>query len=72
MSEQFLTISQFAKEIGVTPLTIKRWEKKGLLYPHHTSPTGYRYYTYEQVEQYKAKYYKKHNDVLTPDADVNE
>lgn len=49
---RFLKISDFADEIGVTTVTLRNWEKQGLLVPHHKSPTGYRYYTEQQVEDF--------------------
>ena len=49
---KFLKISDFAEEIGVTTVTLRIWERQGLLIPHHKSPTGYRYYTEQQVEDF--------------------
>ena len=49
---KFLKISDFAEEIGVTTVTLRNWERQGLLIPHHKSPTGYRYYTEQQVEDF--------------------
>lgn len=47
----FLKIGEFASRIGVTPTTLREWEKRGWLVPHHRSPSGYRYYSEEQVKQ---------------------
>lgn len=52
---QYYTSTEFAKQIGVVKNTLLNWEKKGLLLPHHTSPTGRRYYTQEQVDEYFKK-----------------
>ena len=49
-SKQFYKISEFAEMVGVTAVTLRNWERKGLLTPHHVSPTGYRYYTLQQLE----------------------
>lgn len=49
---EFLCISEFGKRIGVTAVTLRKWEERGLLKPHHKSPTGYRYYSTKQVEDY--------------------
>ena len=49
---QLITIGEFAKLIGKTPLTLKNWEKKGKLMPAYVDAvTKYRYYTKEQVEE---------------------
>lgn len=49
---QFYKISEFAKLIGVTPVTLRSWEKSNILVPHHRSPTGYRYYSEKQLSDY--------------------
>lgn len=49
---RFLKISDFADTIGVSTVTLRNWERQGLLLPHHKSPTGYRYYTEEQAEAF--------------------
>ena len=56
---KFLKISDFADEIGVTTVTLRNWEKQGLLIPHHKSPTGYRYYTEQQIEDFLNGKYKR-------------
>ena len=51
-SVTYLKISEFSQRIGVSPVTLRAWERRGWLLPHHRSPSGYRYYTEEQVQQY--------------------
>ena len=46
----FYTIHKFAKLCGVTPQTLRNWDKAGKLTPHHTAPNGYRYYTQQQLD----------------------
>ena len=36
---------------GVTPQTLRNWDKSGKLHPHHTSENGYRYYSEEQWQK---------------------
>ncbi|RTZ60685.1 MAG: IS607 family transposase, partial [Gammaproteobacteria bacterium] len=43
-------IGEFAKRLGVTPLTIRRWIYKGLLKPLKT-PTGRYRFTEEHLKQ---------------------
>lgn len=49
---EYLKITEFAKLIGVTSTTLRTWEERGILKPHHRSPTGYRYYTRSQADDY--------------------
>jgi len=49
---EFLTISEFAKAIGVAEVTLRQWDKSGKLKPHHRMPGGKRVYSSEQVEGY--------------------
>ena len=49
---KFYKIGEFAKMIGVSQVTLREWEKRGLFKPHHKSPTGFRFYSDEQYEDY--------------------
>lgn len=44
--------NEFAKKIGVTVLTLQRWDNKGLLVADRT-PTNRRYYTDAHLRQYQ-------------------
>lgn len=46
---EYYTINKFAKIIGVTPQTLRNWDRSGKLHPHHTSSNGYRYYSEDQL-----------------------
>ena len=48
---RYFTINKFSKIVGVTPQTLRNWDKTGKLKPHHTTDNGYRYYSEEQVNQ---------------------
>ena len=48
----FYRISEFANKLGVSSSTLRNWEKRGWLKPHHVTPSGYRYYSEEQYEQF--------------------
>lgn len=45
----YYSIGEFAKLIGKTEQTLRNWDKKDILKPHHIAPTGYRYYSQEQL-----------------------
>lgn len=48
---KYYTIHEFSKLVGKTPQTLRNWNKKGLLVPHHTGANGYRYYSHDQLKQ---------------------
>ena len=48
---KYYSIREFAKILGVSTQTLRNWDKKGKLHPHHTSSNGYRYYSHEQLNQ---------------------
>ena len=49
MYKKYLTIKEAAKLLGVTPLTLRNWEKKGKLIPYRHPINNYRLYTPEQI-----------------------
>ena len=46
---KYYTINEFSKLIGKSPQTLRNWDKKGYLIPHHKGRNGYRYYSEEQL-----------------------
>jgi site-specific DNA-methyltransferase (adenine-specific) len=48
--ENYLTISQVARLVGVNPQTIRRWDKAGKFISSRHPINNYRVYTHEQVE----------------------
>lgn len=49
---KYYSISEFAKIIKVTPQTLRNWDKKNILKPHHTTEYGKRFYSQEQLNKY--------------------
>ena len=49
--KQYYSINEFSKILGVSAQTLRNWDNKGKLKPHHTSTNGYRYYSHEQLSQ---------------------
>ena len=45
------TTTQFAKLIGVDPMTLRRWDKNGTLKPIHIGTNHHRRYTDEHLRQ---------------------
>lgn len=53
----FLSSVDFAEKVGVTPQTVREWDRRGIVVPMHRSITGIRHYTQEQVDVYLAGQY---------------
>lgn len=49
---KYYSIGQFAELIGKTEQTLRNWDKKGVLKPHHVTESGYRYYSQEQLNHF--------------------
>ena len=49
--DKYYSMSQFSKILGVSSQTIRSWEAKGILYPHHKVGNGFRYYSQEQLDK---------------------
>ena len=48
---KYCSIYKFSKIIGVSAQTLRNWDANGKLHPHHTTVSGYRYYSDEQLNQ---------------------
>ena len=49
MNGKLMTIGKFCKKLGVSQSTIRRMESKGLLKPFYVAPSGFRYYSEDQI-----------------------
>lgn len=47
----YYAIGDAAKLIGVTIQTLRDWDRKGKLKPHHVAESGFRYYSQDQINQ---------------------
>lgn len=50
MPKKFLTVNEVAKILGITPLTVRNWDKKGQLIAYRNPVNNYRLYKTEDVE----------------------
>ena len=48
---KYYSIHEFSKIIGVSAQILRKWDANGKLHPHHTTVSGYRYYSDEQLNQ---------------------
>ena len=71
-SVAFYKTNEFAQRIGVSSNTLRIWDERGWLKPHHRSPSGYRYYSDEQVEQYFTKGIQRVENNSIKGGDVDE
>ncbi len=51
MEGRFMTIKQAAKILGVTPLTLRNWDKNGKLPTTRHPMSNYRIYKTEDIEK---------------------
>ena len=59
----YYSIHEFSKILGVSAQTLRNWDKNGKLHPHHTTASGYRYYSQEQLNE--VLHIKPKNDRIT-------
>jgi len=50
--EEYLTINKVSKLLGVSPQTLRNWDKSNKLKPHHISVNGYRYYSKSDLNKF--------------------
>ena len=50
MTKRYLTIKEAAEIIGVTPLTLRNWDKAGKLKAYRNPINHYRVYKPEEIE----------------------
>lgn len=50
MEKKYLTIKEAAKFLGVSPLTLRNWDKSGKLKAFRHPINNYRLYSREQIE----------------------
>lgn len=55
MTKKYLTIKQAAQLIGVTPLTLRNWDKKGKLAAIRHPVNNYRVYDLSDLENFLNK-----------------
>jgi DNA (cytosine-5)-methyltransferase 1 len=55
MEKKYYTIKQTAKILGVTPLTLRNWDKRGKLKPYRHPVNNYRIYKHQQLELFLRK-----------------
>ncbi len=49
---QYITIKKAAKLLHVTPLTLRNWDRRGILKPYRHPVNNYRIYRLDQIETF--------------------
>ena len=55
MNERYLSLKEVSRIIGVTSLTLRNWDKKGLLTAYRNPVNNYRVYRYSDVADFLAE-----------------
>ena len=55
MKQKYFTIKEVAKLLGVTPLTLRNWDKSGKLRAYRNPINNYRIYKPEEIELFLRK-----------------
>ena len=51
MPKKYLTVKEVARLLGITPLTVRNWDKKGQLIAYRNPVNNYRLYKIEDIEE---------------------
>lgn len=55
MECKYISIKEVARMLGVTPLTLRNWDKKGTLTAYRNPVNNYRVYRLDQVELFQRR-----------------
>ena len=55
MERQYISIKDAAHMLGVTPLTLRNWDKKGILTAYRNPVNNYRVYRLDQIELFQRR-----------------
>ena len=55
MEYKYISIKKAAETLGVSPLTLRNWDKKGTLVAYRNPINNYRVYRMDQVELFLRK-----------------
>ncbi len=55
VTKKYLTVKEVAKILGVTPLTLRNWDKAGKLVAYRNPINNYRTYKPEEIELFLRK-----------------
>jgi len=62
--KSYLTVKEAANLLGVTPLTLRNWDKEGKLKALRNPINNYRIYKTEEIELFLRKIESKHKLIM--------
>jgi len=62
MDTKYLSIRQVARKLGITTLTLRNWDKKGILKAYRNPLNNYRIYRHDQIELFLRKMENSKNE----------
>ncbi|OGZ99885.1 MAG: hypothetical protein A3G49_01790 [Candidatus Sungbacteria bacterium RIFCSPLOWO2_12_FULL_41_11] len=71
MEKKYVTILQASKLLGVTPLTLRNWDKRGMLTAYRNPINNYRVYRFDQIELFLRKMENSKNQLGTRKIDIS-
>ena len=48
----YITVKKAAKLLHVTPMTLRNWDKRGIIKPYRNPANNYRLYRLDQIEAF--------------------
>ena len=55
MNRKYISIKEASKMLGVTPLTLRNWDKRGILTAYRNPVNNYRVYRLDQIELFQRR-----------------
>lgn len=71
MEKKYITILQASRLLGVTPLTLRNWDKRGMLTAYRNPINNYRVYRLDQIELFLRKMENSKNQMGTRRIDIS-
>lgn len=71
MEKKYITIQQASRLLGVTPLTLRNWDKKGQLTAYRNPVNNYRVYRLDQIELFLRKMENSKNSAGARKIDIS-
>ncbi|MDP3770529.1 MAG: MerR family DNA-binding transcriptional regulator [Candidatus Sungbacteria bacterium] len=71
MERKYLSIKNASTMLGVTPLTLRNWDKKGILTAYRNPVNNYRVYRLDQVELFQRRIENSKNKSLGRKIDIS-
>lgn len=71
MEKKYISIQQASRLLGVTPLTLRNWDKRGMLTAYRNPVNNYRVYRLDQIELFLRKMENSKNQTGARKIDIS-